>query len=81
MLVGEKLDENDLTRMSAGGLHAAIKTEYFRIGHMGVSVTELHRGHLEKTISAVAQGLAECGDASFDRDAPMTALRSVLASQ
>ena len=41
----------------AGGLHPAIKSEYFRIGHMG-AVTQ---GDLLATIGAVEQGLIECG--------------------
>ena len=41
----------------AGGLHPAIKTEYFRIGHMGPSKL----GDLLATIGAIETGLAGCG--------------------
>jgi len=41
----------------AGGLHPAIKAEYFRIGHMGV----VNQGDLLATIGALETGLAGCG--------------------
>ncbi|MDR3573629.1 MAG: alanine--glyoxylate aminotransferase family protein [Anaerolineaceae bacterium] len=41
----------------AGGLHPAIKTEYFRIGHMGACTI----GDILATVGAVEQGLAESG--------------------
>jgi alanine-glyoxylate transaminase / serine-glyoxylate transaminase / serine-pyruvate transaminase len=41
----------------AGGLHPAIRSEYFRIGHMGACT----QGDLLATIGAVEQGLVECG--------------------
>jgi alanine-glyoxylate transaminase/serine-glyoxylate transaminase/serine-pyruvate transaminase len=41
----------------AGGLHPAIKAEYFRIGHMGAC----NQGDLLATIGAVEAGLAACG--------------------
>jgi alanine-glyoxylate transaminase/serine-glyoxylate transaminase/serine-pyruvate transaminase len=41
----------------AGGLHPAIKAEYFRIGHMGAA----RRGDLLATIGAVEAGLSGCG--------------------
>jgi len=44
----------------AGGLHPAIRTEYFRVGHMGYAVTRPDM--LEATVRAVALGL--------DRDVP-----------
>lgn len=43
----------------AGGLHKAIKTEYFRIGHMGPSTRRLD--HVIKTVQAIEDALAECG--------------------
>jgi alanine-glyoxylate transaminase/serine-glyoxylate transaminase/serine-pyruvate transaminase len=43
----------------AGGLHKKIKTEYFRIGHMGPSTRRLD--HLLKTIQAIEDALIECG--------------------
>uniref|UniRef100_M4BPY4 alanine--glyoxylate transaminase n=1 Tax=Hyaloperonospora arabidopsidis (strain Emoy2) TaxID=559515 RepID=M4BPY4_HYAAE len=43
----------------AGGLHKAIKTEYFRIGHMGPSTRRLD--HILKTVDAIEGALIECG--------------------
>jgi len=40
----------------AGGLHPAIRTKYFRIGHMGAA----NRGDLLATIGALESGLAHC---------------------
>ncbi|KAJ3284035.1 hypothetical protein HK104_010126, partial [Borealophlyctis nickersoniae] len=37
----------------AGGLHPQHATKYFRVGHMNVSVVDLKRGHLDKTLAAV----------------------------
>ncbi|KAF9281211.1 hypothetical protein BGZ88_011750 [Linnemannia elongata] len=47
--------------VAAGGLHVEIAPKYFRIGHMGISVTEPERGHLEATLNALKASLAECG--------------------
>lgn len=41
----------------AGGLHPEIKTEYFRIGHMGPT----NRGDILATVGAIEAGLAACG--------------------
>jgi len=41
----------------AGGLHPAIKSEYFRIGHMG----SVNRGDILATIGAIETGLKACG--------------------
>ena len=41
----------------AGGLHPQIKSEYFRIGHMGSA----DLGDMLATIGALEQGLAQCG--------------------
>jgi len=41
----------------AGGLHPAIRTRYFRIGHMGAA----NQGDLLATIGALEAGLARCG--------------------
>jgi alanine-glyoxylate transaminase/serine-glyoxylate transaminase/serine-pyruvate transaminase len=41
----------------AGGLHPDLKTEYFRIGHMGVASP----GDLLATIGAIEIGLSACG--------------------
>ena len=41
----------------AGGLHPAIRSEYFRIGHMGIATL----GDILTTLSAVEIALAGCG--------------------
>ena len=41
----------------AGGLYPSIRTEYFRIGHMGAA----RLGDVLATLSAVEQGLHACG--------------------
>lgn len=43
----------------AGGLHKKIKTEYFRIGHMGPSTRRLD--HVLKTVQAIEEAFIECG--------------------
>ncbi|CAG8692403.1 35322_t:CDS:2, partial [Racocetra persica] len=45
----------------AGGLHRKIASRYFRVGHMGISVTEPHRKHIEKTIEALQENLIQLG--------------------
>jgi alanine-glyoxylate transaminase/serine-glyoxylate transaminase/serine-pyruvate transaminase len=52
----------------AGGLHPAIKAEYFRIGHMGPT----NIGDLLATLNAVEAGLAACGY-EFERGAGVAA--------
>ncbi|RHZ17384.1 hypothetical protein DYB37_004885 [Aphanomyces astaci] len=43
----------------AGGLHKDIKTEYFRIGHMGPSTRRAD--HAIQTVAAIEAALIECG--------------------
>ncbi|KAF9445964.1 PLP-dependent transferase [Macrolepiota fuliginosa MF-IS2] len=43
----------------AGGLHAAIKDKYFRIGHMGVSVVDGQRGDVNTIVRALEEALKE----------------------
>lgn len=38
----------------AGGIHKQIATRYFRVGHMGVSVTNPALGHIDHTLRALA---------------------------
>jgi alanine-glyoxylate transaminase/serine-glyoxylate transaminase/serine-pyruvate transaminase len=38
-----------------------IAAKYFRIGHMGVSVTDTKRDDLQKSLEALEFGLAEVG--------------------
>lgn len=59
----------------AGGLHPALKTEYFRVGHMGYAITQPEM--LEKTIDAVAGALAACG-ATADAEQAKSAFRAAF---
>ncbi len=45
----------------AGGLHPAIRTEYFRVGHMGYTLTRVD--YLMRCVEAVAFGLTSFGNA------------------
>lgn len=55
----------------AGGLHPAVKTTSFRIGHMGYTVTR--PDYLSRTVEAVGEALRECG-ASVDVEAALAAV-------
>lgn len=57
----------------AGGLHAAIRNEYFRIGHMG----SVKLADILGTVGAVEQALAACGY-SFDHGAGTAAVMRAL---
>ncbi|WVQ79654.1 hypothetical protein IAT38_001754 [Cryptococcus sp. DSM 104549] len=52
-----KLAERDI--VVAGGIHKAIASEYFRIGHMGVTAVDRKRGDLEKVIKGVKEVLGK----------------------
>ncbi|KAF8603763.1 PLP-dependent transferase [Ceratobasidium sp. AG-I] len=43
----------------AAGLHKDIKDKYFRIGHMGITVTDNSRGDVDKIIKALKTAFAE----------------------
>lgn len=43
----------------AGGLHKEIKEKYFRIGHMGISVVDSHRGDVDKIIDSLKAVVGE----------------------
>jgi len=45
----------------AGGLHEQIATKYFRVGHMGISVMEPNRNHIESVIAALEHSLKTLG--------------------
>ncbi|OLY82253.1 Alanine-glyoxylate aminotransferase 1 [Smittium mucronatum] len=45
----------------AGGIIKGRSTEYFRIGHMGISATHPELGYVERTFEALMDSLAECG--------------------
>ncbi|OCF43063.1 alanine-glyoxylate transaminase/serine-glyoxylate transaminase/serine-pyruvate transaminase [Kwoniella heveanensis CBS 569] len=52
-----KLAERDI--VVAAGLHKAIATEYFRIGHMGITAVDRERGDLEKVIKGIKEVLGK----------------------
>lgn len=52
-------DTNSKDIVCAAGLHKAIATEYFRIGHMGITVTEPSRGDVEKVLKGIEEVLNE----------------------
>lgn len=54
-----KLAERDI--VVAGGLHKAMATQYFRVGHMGVTVTDEARGDVGRVVEAIKEVLAEKG--------------------
>jgi alanine-glyoxylate transaminase/serine-glyoxylate transaminase/serine-pyruvate transaminase len=58
----------------AGGLHTAIRTTSFRVGHMGYTVTRAD--WLRRTVEAVAHGLLSLG-APVDTEAVRAAMRSI----
>ncbi|KAL0953479.1 hypothetical protein HGRIS_004709 [Hohenbuehelia grisea] len=43
----------------AGGLHSQIKDQYFRIGHMGVSVTNPERGDVDTLTTSLAEAVRD----------------------
>jgi alanine-glyoxylate transaminase/serine-glyoxylate transaminase/serine-pyruvate transaminase len=45
--------------IAAGGLHKDIKDTYFRIGHMGISAVDAHRGDIDKVVAALKDSVAE----------------------
>lgn len=45
----------------AGGLHKDCAPKYIRIGHMGISVMEDERGHIQKVIESFKQTFTELG--------------------
>lgn len=47
------LAERDI--VVAGGLHKDIASEYFRVGHMGITATDSKRGDIEKILSSVKE--------------------------
>jgi alanine-glyoxylate transaminase/serine-glyoxylate transaminase/serine-pyruvate transaminase len=59
----------------AGGLHPAIKTEYFRVGHMGV----VSASDILSTVGAIEYGLTRAGYA-FEKGAGLAAAQAVLTA-
>lgn len=60
----------------AGGLHPAIRTRYFRVGHMGWVLTRPDL--LARTVRAIGGALAEAGHPA-DAEAAVAALSAALA--
>ncbi|KAJ7623445.1 pyridoxal phosphate-dependent transferase [Roridomyces roridus] len=52
-----KLSANGI--IAAGGLHAAIKEKYFRIGHMGITVVDGQRGDIQVITKALKDVFAK----------------------
>lgn len=81
LLFPEGVDGSLLPRIAArgvivaGGLHPAIRTTSFRVGHMGYSTTR--PDHLRRTVEAIAGALAESG-APADAGAAVAALENGL---
>jgi alanine-glyoxylate transaminase/serine-glyoxylate transaminase/serine-pyruvate transaminase len=77
----EGIDRNVLAQIKAagailaGGLHPAIKTQYFRIGHMGV----VSPSDILATIGAVEAGLAQAGY-NFSPGSGLAAAQKALLS-
>ncbi|KAJ6581232.1 pyridoxal phosphate-dependent transferase [Mycena capillaripes] len=44
--------------VAAGGLHAAIKDKYFRVGHMGITAVDGQRGDIQSVTSALKEVFA-----------------------
>jgi len=61
--------------MLAGGLHPAIKTKYFRVGHMGMS----DASEILSTVGAIERGFARAGY-RFDHGAGLAAAEKILLS-
>lgn len=57
----------------AGGLHPAIKAQYFRVGHMGV----VSAADILATVGAIEQGLARAGY-QFEPGTGLAAAQAVL---
>ncbi len=70
-LVGRILEHGVVV---AGGLHPALRGQYFRVGHMGHAVTR--PAMLERTVNAIAAGLGDLG-AQVDAEAAVAAVRSL----
>ena len=62
----------------AGGLHPAIRSEYFRVGHMAYALTRTD--FLMRCVEAVAGGLASFGT-PVDAEGAVTALLAVLQTE
>jgi alanine-glyoxylate transaminase/serine-glyoxylate transaminase/serine-pyruvate transaminase len=66
---------NEEGAILAGGLHPAIKAQYFRIGHMGA----VNAADILSTLGAIERGLARAGYA-LEMGAGLAAAQEILAS-
>ena len=64
----------------AGGLHKDIKTEYFRVGHMGIS-TAKGCDHILKSVQAVEYALTKVGYQFEKNTGVNTLLKTVAVNQ
>jgi alanine-glyoxylate transaminase/serine-glyoxylate transaminase/serine-pyruvate transaminase len=71
-----KLAAKDI--VCAAGLHKEIATEYFRIGHMGVTAVEGERGDLERVVKGIKEVLEECKSGWRDGEAKELGMKAKL---
>ncbi len=62
----------------AGGLHPAIRTQYFRVGHMGYALTRAD--YLMRTVEAIAGGLSSFGH-EVDGEGAVSAMLATLQAE
>jgi alanine-glyoxylate transaminase/serine-glyoxylate transaminase/serine-pyruvate transaminase len=62
----------------AGGLHPAIRSEYFRVGHMGYTLTRTDQ--MMRTVEAIAGALASFGHTANAETANAAMLREMQAA-
>jgi len=62
----------------AGGLHPAIRSEYFRVGHMGYTLTRTDQ--MMRTVEAIADALASFGHTAHADTANAAMLRELQAA-
>jgi alanine-glyoxylate transaminase/serine-glyoxylate transaminase/serine-pyruvate transaminase len=67
---------NEEGAILAGGLHPAIKAQYFRIGHMGA----VNASDILSTIGAIERGLARAGY-RFEAGSGVAGAQQVLTGQ
>ncbi|ETO36426.1 hypothetical protein RFI_00636 [Reticulomyxa filosa] len=70
---------DDFGVVVSGGLHRKIKTQYFRVGHMGISVNP-NRTDLLQTVQAIEYALAKCKVSNFEKGAGISAFTSAFGT-
>lgn len=63
----------------AGGLYPGLQKTYFRVGHMGYSITQ--PAMLERTVAAVASALSELGAPEANPDAAVESFRRAYGEE